>query len=666
MSRKNSLSFKNVCRIRNTSLESLLDEFAVTLKPEADDCSRRLVEYCSSKVVGHICCDLQEKINDGSFSRFTFDMMLAWESPSSEDEDTHTRAAKEKEEPLKHTADRIQDDIPLFYSDLMPLLVNEEKSVGEEALVWLGSLVPLVADITNAQFSFEALTASTANRLHFPAYDKFLREIDMYVKFLQKQAIPKGAQLADDEFILHVEGTATTQRVIRHIGGTSWPGRVTLTNYALYFETSGVISYENALKIDISRKDADHKVTTASTGPWGAPLFDKAIIYESSQLSEPVVLEFPEMTSSTRRNHWLSLIKEVILLHKFLLKFSIDSPVQAWEMHARMILGILRLHAAREMLRIAPPIPCNFLIFSLFDELPKGDYVVEEISNSLKRMDSIPPNSATSILKNFNLSHPSISDELIEQSDSPLEAESLTSLETTINQVREEAKEINVAKASAEKIKYEGISEAIIILMELLNPLKDALSWVRGALTWDRPATTLFVLALTMVVIYKEWIRYAIVAILVWSVAVMLWARYVKVRERCHEIVVHTWSSDQTTMENIVSAHHGLNKFREIVQKANITTLKIRSILVSRAPKHTNLVMCVMIGAAAVFAVVPLKFIIMGLVLLCAAMNTKSGKSSSGEQGNRRIQEWWDSIPVIPVHDSQHACPASEYVQKEQ
>lgn len=35
---------------------------------------------------------------------------------------------------------------------------------------------------------------------------------------------PTGMEMADDEFILHVEGTASSQRVVRHIGGTSWPG----------------------------------------------------------------------------------------------------------------------------------------------------------------------------------------------------------------------------------------------------------------------------------------------------------------------------------------------------------------------------------------------------------------------------------------------------------
>lgn len=52
----------------------------------------------------------------------------------------------------------------------------------------------------------------------------FLLDLFRCIKHLQKQATPTGVELADDEFILHVEGTASTPRVVRHIGGTSWPG----------------------------------------------------------------------------------------------------------------------------------------------------------------------------------------------------------------------------------------------------------------------------------------------------------------------------------------------------------------------------------------------------------------------------------------------------------
>lgn len=58
-------------------------------------------------------------------------------------------------------------------------------------------------------------------------------------------------------------------------------GRLTLTNKALYFEASGTISYDPALKVDLSDTEIEHQINTASTGPFGVPLFDKAIVFES-------------------------------------------------------------------------------------------------------------------------------------------------------------------------------------------------------------------------------------------------------------------------------------------------------------------------------------------------------------------------------------------------
>lgn len=63
-------------------------------------------------------------------------------------------------------------------SALGTLQVDNERNVGEDAFAWMASLVPVVADPVNARFTFETLTAPTGNRLHFPAYDKFLKEID--------------------------------------------------------------------------------------------------------------------------------------------------------------------------------------------------------------------------------------------------------------------------------------------------------------------------------------------------------------------------------------------------------------------------------------------------------------------------------------------------------
>lgn len=192
--------------------------------------------------------------------------------------------------------------------------------------------------------------------------------------------------------------------------------------------------------------------------------------------SEGIVLEFPEVTSSTRRDHWLALTKEIMLMHRFLAKYEIKCPIQAWEMHARTILSITRLHAAREMLRISPPTPTRFLIFSLFDELPKGDYVLEELAESLKKVNSGHPCSASSILRTMNMSESIISrldvTEAGKESISPtVQDEDSFQLETAINQSREEEKEIAIAKATTKELKEEGISESTtIFLVSILPP----------------------------------------------------------------------------------------------------------------------------------------------------------------------------------------------------
>ncbi|TKY62873.1 hypothetical protein E2542_SST12738 [Spatholobus suberectus] len=636
----------------DTSVERLVEDFEGGWNPDMGNYCKKLIEFCSGKVLSEMCHNIEGNINDASFSRLTYDMMLAWERHSYYDEGEPTEpVAKEKEErKMTVNATQEQDDIPLFYSDIMPLLVNNEPNVGEDAFVWLGSIVPLVADVANGRFTFETLTAPTGFRLHFPAYDMFLKEMDKCKQLLQKQATPNGVELAEDEYILHVDGTASTQRVVRHIGSTSWPGRLTLTNYSLYFEASGVIKYQDALKIDLSKND-EQSVKPAATGPWGAQLYDKAIAYDSTDLSETVGLEFPELTSSTRRDHWLALVREIMFLHQFLSKYQIKCPIQTWEMHARTILGIIRLHAAREMLRISPPVPTKFLIFSLYNEIPKGDYVLEQLADSLKKGNNGQSCSASSILRRMNISNNVVSDIIIDKAtqaegsvnvvdDSP-------SLETAIKQSREEEKEILIAKATTEELKEEGVTDSVLVLTELLKPLKNVAPWFQEIFSWERPIITLAVLATSLMITYMEWVGKAFAAFLIWAIIKMLEARQNKIHEKCIEIVISRSSeaSDQSTMESIVSAQHGLYTVHEMMQIASIAMLKIWSILISKADKHANLVMVAMSGLAILLAVIPFKFFLMGLIL--QSFTIASGKSSG--TGNRRLREWWDSIPIVPI-----------------
>lgn len=77
-------------RTLDGSVESLVEAFEKEWKPELGGYSRKLVEFCCAKALTVVCGAINENISDGSFGRFTFDMMLAWEKPTSQEEESYS------------------------------------------------------------------------------------------------------------------------------------------------------------------------------------------------------------------------------------------------------------------------------------------------------------------------------------------------------------------------------------------------------------------------------------------------------------------------------------------------------------------------------------------------------------------------------------------------
>ena len=130
------------------------------------------------------------------------------------------------------------------------------------------------------------------------------------------------------------------------------------------------------------------------------------------------------------------------------------------------------MHAAREMLRISPPDPKRFLIFSLFEEVPKGDSVLEELAEISQKVGTTKnPCSAGSILRNMNMEQlgsilkEEEEDKYKEKSKVIDKEEMLASLESAVNQTREEGREIEKAKATTRELEEEGITESVAVLM---------------------------------------------------------------------------------------------------------------------------------------------------------------------------------------------------------
>jgi hypothetical protein len=77
--------------------------------------------------------------------------------------------------------------------------------------------------------------------------------------------------------------------------------------------------------------------------------------------------------------------------------------------------------------------------------------------------------------------------------------------------------------------------------------------------------------------------------------------------------------------------------------------------------QHANVVMVAMGGLAFLLAVIPFKFFLMGLIVQSFTMNLKTSNKSNSGTGNRRLKEWWDTIPIVPIRvvdnapNTQHA-----------
>ncbi|XP_048228453.1 uncharacterized protein LOC8271829 isoform X4 [Ricinus communis] len=286
--------------------------------------ARNFLEYCcfralamSVQVTGHL--------TDKKFRRLTYDMMLAWEIPA---------AASQ------HLVN-----------------IDEDLTVGLEAFSRIAPAVPIIANVIISENLFEVLTMSTGGRLHFSTYDKYLSGLERAIKKMKTQSdssLLSAVRFPRGEKIIEVDGTVTSQPVLEHVGISAWPGRLILTDHALYFEALRVVSYDKPKVYDLS-EDLKQVVKPELTGPWGTRLFDKAVSYKSISLSEPVVIEFPEFKGHSRRDYWLSIIQEILYVHRFINKFQLTG-VEQDEALSKAVLGILRLQAIQEISELLHPV----------------------------------------------------------------------------------------------------------------------------------------------------------------------------------------------------------------------------------------------------------------------------------------------------------------------
>jgi len=595
--------------------------------------ARNLLEYCCFQALS-VAVQVTDHLSDKEFRRLSFDMMLAWELPSA----TSRQVAK----------------------------VNVESTVGLDAFVRLAPAIPTVADAITVHCQFDALTASTASHLPFTIYDKYLTEIDKSIKTMKgqvTQALVKSLQLGRNETVIDIDGTATTQPVLQHIGVSTWPGRLTLTDHAFYFEATGVVSYDKAKKFDLSA-DLKHVVKPDLTGPWGARLFDKAVMYKSNVTIEPVVLEFPELTGCTRRDYWLAIIREVIAAHQFIRTFQLEGVGKA-EALAKAVLGIARLRATRETSHVLPPKPETLLTYSWGEEMPAGDLVLAALADTLhhpggvneqavadldiNQSGRIYANSAASIVASFRSS-------TLKGVDKGKEASvpigevligDMTPLEKAIVQSRDNSKKVMLAQATIEGVRVEGIGTNLAVLKELLSPLTASITWLQSVLVWEEPLKSITFCVIVSYIIYRGWLAYIPPLLLASMAGSVAYFRYMRKDEPIPEVLVST-PPGQNAVEQLLALQQALAQLEALIQASNIMLLKTRALLLSAFPEATNQIIVLLLVCTAALLLLPLKWLVL-ISFLNLFTSLMPARLETTARFNRRLSEWWYSIPVVPV-----------------
>uniref|UniRef100_A0A0E0H6U5 Uncharacterized protein n=1 Tax=Oryza nivara TaxID=4536 RepID=A0A0E0H6U5_ORYNI len=614
-------------RVLGTSTDELQYDFDIQASDsikQPRNYARNFLEYCCLRALAH-ASQVAGYLSDKSFRRLNFDMMLAWEVPSSSSE--------------------------------LTVKVEVDNTVSLEAFSRIAPAIPTITDVVTCSNLFDVLSSSSGGRLTFPVYDKYLTGLDRAIKKMKGQSessLLSAQRSQRGERIVEVDGTLTTQPVLEHVGISTWPGRLTLTDHALYFEALRVVTYDKPKAYELA-EDLKQSVKPELTGPWGSRLFDKAVMYKSTTLTEPVIIEFPELAGHFRRDYWLAIISEILYVHRFVRKFDI-SGVDKEETILKAVLSIMRLQAIEEL---AIPVSNRFeslLMFNLCDKLPGGDVILETLAGSISSRRSTQVNqpgtssgrhsmSPFTVLSNLGVVSPINKGERLFVGE--IVVGEMSALQKVVNESMNNYKKVELAQATVDGVKVDGLDTNLAVMKELLSPVSELWRFLVLLASWDEPIKSMVFCFSSSYIIIRGWLVYFLVLVLLFSAAFMFLTRLTSHGKPMTEVKV-TSPPPMNTMEQLLAVQNAISKVEELVQDANIVLLKIRALLLAFPSQATDRAILALVVMALSLAFVPTRLLVL-MMFLEAFTNHSPPRRASTERWIRRLREWWFSIPAAPV-----------------
>lgn len=630
--------------------------------------ARNLIEYCCFRFLSRDGSEIHPCLKQTAFQRLIFITMLAWEQPYRGPNDSRAK-------------DSVEESF-------------QRRFVLEEAFVRIAPAISGVADRTTAHNLFKAL-AGGKEGISYTVWSTYINEL-LKVHEGRKSYQFEESLLVPGERILSL-GSSRKRPVLKWENNMAWPGKLTLTDKALYFEAVGIGRQKGPIRMDL----ANHKsrVEKARVGPLGSDLFDSAISVTSGSEQKTWVLEFVDLGGEMRRDVWHAVISEVISLYKFIQEFgpkdgdgSVNNVYGAQKGNLKAatyaINGIARLQALQFMRKLLDE-PAKLVQFSYLQHAPYGDIVCQtlavncwggplitkypdigyqpgqgaspsgEVSESNNhvfdidgsvylrkwmRSPSWTSNASVVFWKNSTFKQGVVLSKNHAVAD-------MTLIEKAVKTCKEKYRVVEKTQATIDAAMIEGIPSNIDLFKELALPLTVIAKNFNKLKRWEEPYLTASFLAITYTLILRNLLSYIFPTALMILAAGMLLLKGLKEQGRLGRFFGKVTIRDQppsNTIQKIIALKEAMRDVEQYLQRLNVSLLKIRTIVLAGQPQITTEIALVLLLSSTVLLIVPFKYILSFFIFDLFTRDLEFRREMV-LKFTSMLKERWDTVPAAPV-----------------
>jgi hypothetical protein len=661
------ISIEQFSRMNGITGKKMQDIFETIVSPALSTDARYLVEYCCFRFLSRDSSEFHPCLKEPAFQRLIFITMLAWANPYCKERNARNDASGK----------------PSF----------QGRFIGEEAFIRIAPAISGLADRATVHNLFKALATATDQKgISLEIWLAYIQELVKIHEGRKSHQTTDFPQLSSERLLCMAANRKGP--VLKWENNVAWPGKLTLTDKALYFEPVDIKGSKGVLRLDLAGDKST--VEKAKVGPLGFSLFDSAVSVSSGPGLATWVLEFVDLGGELRRDVWHAIISEVIALHTFLREFgpgegdkSLYQVFGAKKGKEKAIASasncIARLQALQYM-RNLPDDPIKLVQFSFLQQVAYGDIVCQTLAvnfwggplltkvsdkrgdiarasrESYETFDNVSDLDGSVYLKRWMRSpswgstasmnfwkNSSLRQGLVLSKH--LAVADLTLVERATETCRQKYKVVEKTQATIDAATIKGIPSNIDLFKELILPLSITATEFEKLRCWEEPYMTVSFLAFASTIIFRNLLQYVLPVSLIFLATGMLTLKGLRRQGRLGRLFGIISIRDQpssNTIQKIIAVKDAMQNLESYLQKVNVVLLKLRTIVLSGHPQITTEVALAMLSIATVLVIVPFKYVL-AFVLYDQFTRELEFRKEMVKKFNAFLRERWEMVPAAPV-----------------